>query len=178
MQRRQSSLDTCFFYTPSEVCRSCIFPIFLAFDHCWWQLTLLLVKNRFFRISPCLAMCKMNFKMQNRQWYGVFSQCLRKFSFRWLIIGLKPQHFTPQTSNLKPQTSNLKLQVYKFINDAWQTQWSQKRCWKAVLPVCSLHESYFYTEGGYNAILKTNYFLFFFFLCFYKQGASNRCKTS
>ena len=40
-----------FFSTPSEVCRSCIF-------HYWWPLTLVLLKKRFFRISPCLVCVK------------------------------------------------------------------------------------------------------------------------
>ena len=45
----------------------------------WWPLILLLVKKRFFRISPCLVMCKRHFKMQKRQQYVGFPQCLQKF---------------------------------------------------------------------------------------------------
>ena len=70
----------CFFYTPSKVCRSCIFLIFSAFHNYWWLLTLLLVKKCFFRISHCLVMCKRLSKMQNRLPDVVFSHYLQKFS--------------------------------------------------------------------------------------------------
>ena len=69
-----------FFYPPRDVCRSCIFPIFSAFHHYWWPLTLLLVKKRFFRISPSLVMCKRNFKMQLRLRYVLFPHSIQKFS--------------------------------------------------------------------------------------------------
>ena len=48
-------IKTCFFYSPSEVCRINIFFIFSAFhNYC------------FCMISPCWVMCKRLFKMQNR----------------------------------------------------------------------------------------------------------------
>ena len=94
-----------FFYTPSEVCRSCIFPILSAFYHYWWPLNLLFVKKRCFRISPCLVMCKRDFNMQNRQLYlqnrqryVVFSRYLQKISHykciidKHMICSLKKTH--------------------------------------------------------------------------------------
>ena len=74
------TVEICFLYQPSEACRSCIFLIFSAFHNYWWLLTLLLVKKGFFRISPCLVMCKRLLKMQNRLPHVVFSHCLQKFS--------------------------------------------------------------------------------------------------
>ena len=102
----------CFFYTPREVCRSCIFLIFSAFHHYWWPLTLLLVKKRFFRISHCLVMCKRDFKMQNRQLYVVFSQCLKKFS---LINAIKNIYYSAITTHSIYVACNLAgVVAYKF----------------------------------------------------------------
>ena len=50
----------CDWYTPSEVCRSCVFLIFSAFHHYWWPThwPYFWWINVFFRISPCLVVCK------------------------------------------------------------------------------------------------------------------------
>ena len=95
---------TCFFYPPSEVCRSCIFLIFSAFHNYWWLLTLLLVKKSFFRISPCLVMCKRLLKMQNRLPDVVFSHCLRKFSLIWSMRSLNLNITTETRYLLIPQS--------------------------------------------------------------------------
>ena len=49
-------------------------------------------KKGFFRISPCLVMCKSVLKMQNRLPDVVFSHCLQKFSLDMRAVPFQPHH--------------------------------------------------------------------------------------